>query len=90
MDFTWDINKEYGNIRKHGISFTEAVTVFDDPNLITIDDLDHYEYRMVHTGISRQTRCLIVVTSFHTEANRIISARKATKRETQNYYRSLR
>lgn len=85
--FEWDDKKASQNIKKHGISFEEATTVFGDPFSITIYDPLHSreEDRFVILGMSDKNRILVVV---HTERNdriRIISARKATKKERKQY-----
>ena len=85
--FEWDDRKAKQNIQKHGISFEEATTVFGDPFSITIYDPLHSkeEDRFVILGMSNKNRILVVV---HTERNdriRIISARKATKKERKQY-----
>ena len=85
--FEWDDKKASQNIKKHGISFEEATTVFGDPFSITIYDPLHSkeEDRFVILGMSNKNRILVVV---HTERNdriRIISARKATKKERKQY-----
>jgi len=87
LTFEWNPQKAESNINKHGVSFEEASTVFQDPLSLTIDDPLHStdEERMVQVGISHKNRLLVVV---HTEIGdtiRIISARKATKKERNNY-----
>ena len=87
--FEWDFKKAKTNIEKHGVSFEEASTAFRDPLSLTIDDPLHSrnEERLVLVGISYNNRMLVVV---HTERGnniRIISARKATKKE-RKYYES--
>jgi len=87
LTFEWNPQKAESNINKHGVSFEEASTVFQDPLSLTIDDPLHStdEERMVQIGISHKNRLLVVV---HTEIGdtiRIISARKATKKERNNY-----
>ena len=87
LTFEWDPQKAESNIEKHGVSFEEASTVFRDPLSLTIDDPLHStgEVRMIQIGISHKNRLLVVV---HTEREnniRIISARKATKKERNNY-----
>ncbi len=87
--FEWDPPKAISNLEKHGVSFDEACTVFKDPLSFTIDDPLHSsdEERFVIIGMSYKVRILVVV---HTEKGnniRIISARKATKKE-RNYYES--
>jgi len=87
LTFKWDGKKAKQNIRKHGISFEEATTVFMDPLSLTIADPIHsdYEERFIITGESIQGRLLVVV---HTENNdniRIISARIAKSSEKGIY-----
>jgi len=85
--FIWDAKKASINIRKHGISFQEAATVFRDVLSATGSDPDHStgEHRFVTFGLSEAGRLLVVS---HTEEGgsiRIISARLATKREPRIY-----
>ncbi len=87
MKFTWDRKKASDNLRKHGLSFEEASTVFRDVLSTTGSDPDHSvgEHRFVTFGISKQGRFLVVS---HTEVGnviRIISARLATRQERQIY-----
>jgi uncharacterized DUF497 family protein len=62
MQFEWDQDKAAGNVRKHGVSFEEASTVFGDPLSLTFDDPDHSvgEARFLTVGLSNQGRVLIV------------------------------
>ena len=85
--FEWDPTKARNNLAKHRISFEEAATVFGDRLSITIDDPVHSsgEQRFVTIGISAQSRLLIVVHAERGENIRIISARRATKRERAIY-----
>ena len=87
LTFEWDPKKADGNVDKHGISFEEASTVFRDPLSLTIDDPLHStgEVRMVQIGISHKNRLLIAVHTERENTIRIISARKATKKERNNY-----
>jgi len=85
--FEWDDPKAVSNLRKHGVSFDEAVTVFGDIMAITFSDTDHSESedRSRTYGLSNKGRLLVVV---HTERRnnvRIISARKATRYEKAIY-----
>jgi uncharacterized DUF497 family protein len=91
-NFEWDPKKAQENRNKHGITFDEAATVFRDSKALSIFDTDHSEYedRWVTMGISERGRLLIVIHTFREEIEddvriRIISSRKATKRETKNY-----
>ena len=89
MNFVWDENKAETNLRKHGVSFTEAVTVFDDYDALQIYDPDHSEEedRFVMLGMSSALRILVVCHCYreNDEQIRIISARKATRNETATY-----
>ena len=91
LRFEWDTRKEKANIKKHGVSFDEARTVFYDENAIQYFDPDHSEDedRFILLGISLKLRVLIVCHCFRkSEAVvRIISARKADKNEEQEYWR---
>ena len=92
MIFVWDENKAEINIRKHGVSFPEAQSVFDDYNALQIYDPDHSEEedRFILLGMSSALRVLVVCHCFreNDEQIRIISARKATKNEKSTYDRS--
>ena len=89
MLFDWDENKANANKNKHGISFVEAMTVFGDTNAIMIDDDLHSEEeeRFIILGVSSQTNILMVCHCYRDESKaiRIISARKAIKKEIQRY-----
>lgn len=87
MEFEWDPGKSNANLKKHGISFHEASTVFGDPLAITFNDPDHsvWEHRFLTFGYSQRGRLLVVV---HTERHgriRIISARRTTRQERRFY-----
>ena len=85
--FEWDKRKAAANLKKHGVSFEEAATVFGDPLSITIEDPDHSEdeTRFVIIGQSYQGRTIIVAHAERGDNIRIISARLATRRERQAY-----
>jgi len=85
--FEWDPNKAAQNIRKHGVSFEEAATAFGDPLSITIFDPLHSidEDRFVLIGMSNRNRLLVVVHTDRNDKIRIISARRATKKEKRQY-----
>ncbi|HUT95935.1 MAG TPA: BrnT family toxin [Thermoguttaceae bacterium] len=85
--FEWDDRKAKQNIKKHGVSFEEASTVFADPLAVTIDDPLHSddEDRYVTLGQSQRRRLLVVVLTDRDERMRIISARVATRRERRDY-----
>jgi len=87
MNFGWDPGKAKRNRAKHGVSFEEATTVFDDPLYIDFFDSEHsdQESRFIRIGTSRSQRVLLVSYSERDSRTRIISARQATKRERQQY-----
>lgn len=87
--FSWDDRKATGNLKKHGISFEEASTVFFDDNAKEFFDPDHSadEDRFLMVGFSYRLRLLVVSYCFRKKRNqiRIISARKATTKERQGF-----
>lgn len=91
MDFVWDKNKAEINKEKHGVSFEEAMSVFDDYEALLIYDPDHSEAedRFILMGMSSILRVLVVCHCYRDENEiiRIISARKATKNERNEYER---
>lgn len=89
LTFEWDENKATENLTKHGVSFSEASTVFADSLSRTIPDPLHSdeEERFVVVGESNLQQALIVVHTYRGEAIRIISARQATPRERKDYER---
>lgn len=87
MHFEWDPVKARKNLRKHGVTFEEASSVFYDPLAVTGADPDHSEgeERMVTFGMSSSGRLLVVVHTERSNAIRVISARVATKHERHIY-----
>jgi uncharacterized DUF497 family protein len=89
LQFEWDERKAVANERKHGVSFEEARTAFFDERARLIDDPDHSEdeERFVLLGVSSTLRLLLVCHCYRAEDRvvRIISARKATPRESKFY-----
>ncbi len=87
MQFEWDPEKAKRNLKKHGVSFEEAVTVFYDPLSATFDDPDHSvgEYRYITIGLSSRDRLLVVAHAKRGEILRIISARIATAHERKRH-----
>jgi uncharacterized DUF497 family protein len=85
--YEWDPLKAARNERKHRVSFVEAATVFSDPLAVTFDDPDHSsdEDRFITIGHSTAGRLLFVAHADRVLAVRIISARKATRKETHDY-----
>jgi uncharacterized DUF497 family protein len=85
VDFSWDERKAASNLKKHGVSFDEAATVFADPLALAIDDLLEPE-RTLLLGMSNRQRLLLVVHIEQDESTiRIISARRATSHERRRY-----
>ena len=87
MDFEWDTRKAEVNLRKHGVSFTEAATVLGDELAITVPDPDHSidEERFITVGWSYRRRLLIVAHADRNNLIRIISARELTRSERKTY-----
>ena len=86
MVIVWDEKKAALNFKKHGITFEEAQTVFFVSASITIEDNRHNEDRFVTIAFSKKLNLLVVVYTYRDEDEiRIISARKATKKETKIY-----
>jgi hypothetical protein len=89
LHFEWDDRKAAANAKKHGVRFEEAKSVFVDERAKLIDDPDHSEAedRFVILGLSSSIRLLLVCHCYRGEGNaiRIISARKATAKESRNY-----
>jgi hypothetical protein len=85
MQFEWDEKKNKANESKHGVSFEEAQTVFFDENAYEFGDPDHSEdeERFLMLGLSSRLRILVVSYCYRSNESviRIISARKATKKE---------
>lgn len=95
LHFEWDEAKALSNVRKHGVAFLSAVTIFRDPRIVTMSDQDHSssEERWISTGIA-SNGVLFVVAYRWAEVDaanvnvRIISARKATSAEQRAYQES--
>ena len=87
LSFEWDETKAKSNLANHGVSFEEAATVFGDPLSVTIPDPAHSqtEHRCVIVGNSNIQKLLVVVHTEWGDNIRIISARRATRRERINY-----
>jgi len=86
MNVVWDTKKAALNIRNHGIEFSHAATVLDDPMAVTIEDTRHGEQRFVTVGADIIGRILAVVYAYSGEEEiRLISARKATPKERRIY-----
>ena len=87
MEFEWDQNKAIANLQKHRVSFSEAATVFGDPLSVTFPDPDHSisESRFITIGLSTGGKVIILSHTDRGDNIRIISARKATRREQRFY-----
>ena len=87
MDLEWDAGKARRNARKHGITFEEATTVFQDPFEVTVFDPDHSiaEDRYLSVGASSSGRLLVVGYTERGGKIRVIFARRATMREQMDY-----
>ncbi|HEV7671256.1 MAG TPA: BrnT family toxin [Thermoanaerobaculia bacterium] len=87
MRFHWDPVKARANLRKHGVSFEEATTVYGDLLATTVQDPDHsdQEARFVTVGLSRPSRLLVVCHAENKKGIRIISARRANSHERKRY-----
>ena len=89
MNYEWDPDKAASNLRKHGVRFADAVTVFEDERSVTLEDESaDGEQRFSTIGMDAVLAVLVVVYAYRLQNTiRIISARKATKKE-RGYYES--
>lgn len=87
MVFGWGSDKAAANLKKHGVDFREAATVFDDPLSATFPDSDHSisERRFLTIGMSAPGRLLVVAHTEQGQTIRIISARPVTRHERKFY-----
>lgn len=87
MNFVWDTGKAATNVQKHGVSFEEAESVFEDRLAVIFDDESHSdeEPREIIVGHSNRSRLLLVSFTERLEVLRIISARQATRQEQRDY-----
>ena len=92
LKFEWDPKKAASNLSKHGVSFEEALTVFGDPLARIFDDEDHSieEQREIIIGHSVKERLLVVCFTSQGESVRILSARKATRKERKDYEENVK
>ena len=90
MECEWDEEKAAGNLAKHGISFADVATVFDDPLYVDFYDPDHSsdEHRYLVIGMSQEGRLLIVSYTDRNDFVRLISAREVTSTERKAYEES--
>ena len=87
MEFQWDEEKARANLAKHGVSFEEAETVFDDRLYVDFYDPKHSlnEHRYIIIGQSNERRVLIVSYTERNDAIRLINARELTRSERRDY-----
>ena len=87
MEFEWDQNKAASNLSKHGVSFDEAKTVFNDSLYVDFFDPDHSynEHRYIIIGQSLNKRLLLVAYTERENTIRLVNAREATRRERKDY-----
>jgi uncharacterized DUF497 family protein len=88
MKFQWDPNKAKANLKKHGVSFEEAITVFKDPLALIFDDEEHSEeeHREIIIGISTLSKLLLVCfVEREEDVIRLITARLSTNQEKKDY-----
>lgn len=83
--FEWDRRKAEINLKKHTVDFADAVAVFSDDSAITLQDDSNGEERFVSVGLDAVGRVLVVAFSWRGERIRLISARRATRRERRQY-----
>ena len=90
--FHWDPHKARANLKKHGVSFEEAATVFGDPLGYIVPDPrhSHEEERSVLLGRSVRSRVIAVMFTERGDSIRLISARPATRRERRDYEEGFR
>ena len=87
MKFEWDPKKATVNVKKHGVTFQEAATIFGDPLAITFDDPDHSmnENRYITFGLSLQKRLIVVSHTERVDRTRILKARLMDRKERRIY-----
>jgi uncharacterized protein len=87
LSFEWDPHKARTNLAKHGISFEEAATLFSDPQALTIADPQHSasESRFITMGVSHRGQILVAVHTDRSHNIRIMSARRAGRKERLQY-----
>jgi uncharacterized DUF497 family protein len=87
VNYEWDASKAKTNLRKHGVSFEEASTVFLDPLAITFPDPDHSDEddREITIGLTTKNRVVFVSHCPRGDRTRIIGARRTTRKERKQY-----
>ena len=86
MEYEWDPRKAARNLQKHGVDFADAALALDDENCLTLEDsVSEGEARLISLGLDPFGVLLVVVFTLRGEAVRLISARRATRRERRWY-----
>ena len=86
MRFQYDSDKAAANLRKHGVSFADAEGVLEDPLAVTVEDPDaEGERRFITVGLGSAGELLVVVYAERDDEYRLISARRATRKERNDY-----
>jgi hypothetical protein len=85
VSYQWDPTKARTNLARHGVDFADAVGVFEDPRAVTLDDPHPVEDRYVTVGLDFLGRILVVAWTWRNEEVRLISARRATRKESRDY-----
>lgn len=85
VSYQWDPAKARSNRKKHGVSFSDAVGVFEDARALTKDDVHPREQRFVTLGLDLVGRVVVVVWTWRNDEVRLISARRATRAEVNDY-----
>ncbi len=89
LDVEWDLTKARSNIAKHGVAFSDAVGVLEDPDALTIEDDHNHRVRFMTIELDFIGRLLVIVYIWREDCVRLISARSATGTERRNYERGL-
>ena len=90
MRFEWDEEKNRMNVQKHGINFNDVIGLFDHPMIVHLDVRhDYEENRWIGIGMMKHHFAVVVYTERMGDVIRIISARKANKREVRHYVKNI-
>jgi uncharacterized protein len=90
MNYQWHPAKATANVKKHGIEFADAVGGFEDPSAVTIEDPDSEgEQRFLSIGLGFLGRLIVVAYTYRGDNIRVISARKATRKEISVYEKRI-
>jgi len=90
MKFEWNESKNKLNFKKHSITFEDAKVVFDSPLLTLLDNREDYgEDRWIGIGMIKSIVIVVTFTERNDDTIRIISARKATRNEKENYFKKI-